>query len=210
MHNKINVLAFGSDNFNTSLEELKDYLNFKLTTYNSDLEKKNFADFDILLIHENGLKNNSNKEILLKNTSLIKIVASNSNSVLEKNFAIKLNLPTSVSDINQLIENSVIKKSFYRNSSIKVKDYILDKNEKKLFKGIDCILLTEKEIQLLELFLNYSKPISKDKILEEVWRYASEADTHTVETHIYRLRKKIKTKFLDENFILNNKKGYFL
>jgi len=60
------------------------------------------------------------------------------------------------------------------------------------------------------LLLNHSKPINKDKILEEVWRYAAEADTHTVETHIYRLRKKIKLKFYDENFVLNNKDGYFL
>ena len=72
------------------------------------------------------------------------------------------------------------------------------------------ILLTEKEVQLLELFLDKTKAISKHKILENVWKYAAEADTHTVETHIYRLRKKIKSKFSDENFILNNKDGYLL
>ena len=185
-------------------------MNFKLTTYNSNLENKNFANFDILLIHEDFLKNNSNKEVLLQDLSLIKILACNLKSILPKNFTDRLNLPTSVNDINQIIENSVIKKSFNRNSSIKIKDYILDKNEKKLFKDANYILLTEKEIQLLELLLNRSKPISKDKILEEVWRYAAEADTHTVETHIYRLRKKIKLKFYDENFVLNNKNGYFL
>jgi len=210
MHNKINVLAFGSDNFNISLEELKDYLNFKLTTYNSNLENKNFANFDILLIHEDFLKNNSNKEVLLQDLNLIKILACNLKSILPKNFTDRLNLPTSVNDINHIIENSVIKKSFNINSSIKIKDYILDKNEKKLLKDANYILLTEKEIQLLELLLNHSKPINKDKILEEVWRYAAEADTHTVETHIYRLRKKIKLKFYDENFVLNNKDGYFL
>ena len=185
-------------------------MNFKLTTYNSNLENKNFANFDILLIHEDFLKNNSNKEVLLQDLSLIKILACNLKSILPKNFTDRLNLPTSVNDINQIIENSVIKQSFNRNSSIKIKDYILDKNEKKLFKDANYILLTEKEIQLLELLLNRSKPISKDKILEEVWRYAAEADTHTVETHIYRLRKKIKLKFYDENFVLNNKNGYFL
>ena len=71
-------------------------------------------------------------------------------------------------------------------------------------------MLTEKEIQLLELFLNNKKPISKDNILSSVWNYSSEADTHTVETHIYRLRKKISEKFKDDNFILNNKDGYYL
>ena len=52
--------------------------------------------------------------------------------------------------------------------------------------------------------------VNKNKILEEVWKYSTSADTHTVETHIYRLRKKIKSKFSDENFILNNKDGYLL
>ena len=61
-----------------------------------------------------------------------------------------------------------------------------------------------------DLFLNKSKPISKDKILSSVWNYSSDADTHTVETHIYRLRKKINEKFSDDNFILNDKKGYSL
>ena len=87
---------------------------------------------------------------------------------------------------------------------------MLDKNERKLSKAENSIILTEKEVQLLELFLNEKKPISKDNILSSVWNYSSEADTHTVETHIYRLRKKINEKFLDENFILNNKDGYYL
>ena len=71
-------------------------------------------------------------------------------------------------------------------------------------------ILTEKEIQLLQLFLTTNKPITKDNILSSVWNYSSDADTHTVETHIYRLRKKINEKFMDENFILNNKDGYYL
>ena len=74
----------------------------------------------------------------------------------------------------------------------------------------DSVILTEKEIQLLELFLTKKKPISKDKILLTVWNYSADADTHTVETHIYRLRKKINDKFMDEKFILNNKEGYYL
>ena len=87
---------------------------------------------------------------------------------------------------------------------------MLDKNERKLSKAENCIILTEKEVQLLELFLNEKKPISKDNILSSVWNYSSEADTHTVETHIYRLRKKVTDKFMDEKFILNNKDGYYL
>ena len=65
-------------------------------------------------------------------------------------------------------------------------------------------------MQLLELFLDNKKPISKDKILSSVWNYSPDADTHTVETHIYRLRKKINDKFSDDNFIKNTKDGYHL
>ena len=72
------------------------------------------------------------------------------------------------------------------------------------------LILTEKEIQLLELFKKINKPVSKKEILSLVWHYSSDADTHTVETHIYRLRKKINEKFSDDNFILNNKEGYYL
>ena len=91
-----------------------------------------------------------------------------------------------------------------------IKSYKLDKNEKKLFKGSRFIILTEKEIQLLELFLNLKQSISKKNILSLVWKYSSDADTHTVETHIYRLRKKIFDKFSDDEFILNDKEGYYL
>ena len=70
--------------------------------------------------------------------------------------------------------------------------------------------MTEKEIQLLELLFNKEKPIKKKIILEKVWKYSSDADTHTVETHIYRLRKKIIDKFQDDNFIINTKDGYII
>ena len=104
----------------------------------------------------------------------------------------------------------LLKKKFNANSFIKIKEYSLDKNQKKLNKRGIFIILTEKEIQLLNLFLNKKKPITKDQILSEVWRYASDADTHTVETHIYRLRKKISEKFSDDKFIQNSKEGYHL
>ena len=87
---------------------------------------------------------------------------------------------------------------------------MLNKNEKKLSKLDKFIILTEKEIKLLELLIENKTPMSKDKILSLVWNYASDADTHTVETHIYRLRKKIADNFVDDKFILNNKNGYYL
>ena len=105
---------------------------------------------------------------------------------------------------------SLAKREFTKNSSIKIKSYLLNKNEKKLIKENNSIILTEKEVQLLEILLNKKGPVSKDDILALVWQYSSESDTHTVETHIYRLRKKISEKFFDEMFILNNKEGYYL
>ena len=205
----INVLTFGSRNFNISLEELKAHLNFKLTAVEKEISRETLKDYDVLIFHKDCLVVDSLEE-LLKNSEKIKILASNTSERKKNYFNDIISLPVKISDLNQIVENSVIKKNFNKNSSILIKEYKLDKNEKKLIKDKNYILLTEKEIQLLELFLDNKKPVSKNKILKEVWKYSTEADTHTVETHIYRLRKKIKSKFLDENFILNNKDGYLL
>ena len=200
MH-KISVLVLGTKNFSTSLEELKDHLTFKITvadekTYSDLLEKH-----DILFIHQDFFnKSTSNK--MLQNSKIIKILVRYNNEIKSSNFNDNILLPTSVKTVNNVVEKSIIKKKFSANSSIKIKDYILDKNEKKLIINKKFVLLTEKEIQLLELFLGNSQPINRNKILNQVWKYSKDADTHTVETHIYRLRKKIKDKFLDENFEL--------
>ena len=205
----INVLTFGSRNFNTSLEELKDYLNFKLTFADKEINKETLNNHDVLILHQDGLLGDS-LEKLLKDSKKIKILVSNKSDKKKDQFNEIISLPLKISDLNQIVENAVTKKNFSKNSSILIKQYKLDKNEKKLIKNKNYILLTEKEIQLLELFLDNKKPISKNIILKEVWKYSTSADTHTVETHIYRLRKKIKSKFSDENFILNNKDGYLL
>ena len=205
----INVLTFGSRNFNTSLEELKDYLNFKLTFGDKEINKETLNNHDVLILHQDGLVGDS-LEKLLKDSKKIKILVSNTSGKKKDQFNEIISLPVKISDLNQIVENAITKKNFTKNSSISIKQYKLDKNEKKLTKDKNYILLTEKEIQLLELFLDNKKPISKSVILKEVWKYSTSADTHTVETHIYRLRKKIKSKFSDENFILNNKDGYLL
>ena len=205
----INVLTFGSRNFNTSLEELKDYLNFKLTFADKEINKETLNNHDVLILHQDGLVGDS-LEKLLKDSKKIKILVSNTSGKKKDQFNEIISLPLKISDLNQIIENAVTKKNFNKNSSILIKQYKLDKNEKKLIKNKNYILLTEKEIQLLELFLDNKKPINKNKILKEVWKYSTSADTHTVETHIYRLRKKINDKFKDNNFILSNDDGYFI
>ena len=201
MH-KLNVLILGPYSFISTLNELKEFLKFNLL---SDNHKNNL---NIILFHVDALKNQNNKNLIEQN-NCIKICAGEKKEKLT-NFDAYLQLPTTLKDINLIVENTAAKIRFNENSSIDIKSYLMNKNEKKLSMQNKFILLTEKEIQLLELFLNNKKPISKDNILSSVWNYSSEADTHTVETHIYRLRKKISEKFKDDNFILNNKDGYYL
>ena len=92
----------------------------------------------------------------------------------------------------------------------KIETVMVDKNE-RVFKQNDTRLkVTEKEIYFIEQLLVSKKPLSKNFILENIWKYSSETDTHTVETHIYRLRQKIKNHFNDDNFIKYTGKGYSL
>ena len=190
------------------MEELKEHLNFKLTIASDVLERQIYNVFDVLFIHEDCLKDNNIKKKLLEQKNNIKILISRSVKKNIDNFADVLILPTKIEDINKIIEDTVIKKDFSKNSSIKIKEYVLDKNEKKLSKNNVFIPLTEKEIQLLELFLTNIKSISKIEILGKVWKYSADADTHTVETHIYRLRKKISEKFNINNLIISDHNGY--
>ena len=201
MH-KLNVLILGSNSFITTLNELKPFLKF-----NPLVEKFN-SNYDVILFHEEALKDKINTEIINK-SKILKVCATNKKKIIN-NYDAVLGLPSTLKDINIAIENISAKKIFSNNSSLEIKTYILNKNEKKLTKENNQVFLTEKEIQLLELFLENSKPISKNKILSNVWNYSSTADTHTVETHIYRLRKKISDKFSDDSFILNTKDGYSL
>ena len=206
MH-QLNILVFGPNSFTSTLIELKPFLKFNLYDDLSKLFNPNI-NFDVLIFYKDFLVDKKYVEILNDN-NYIKILASNK---IDKahNFDGILKLPVTLNDINFTVENLAAKKVFTKNSSIKIKNYIIDKNKKKLFKDNNFIILTEKEIQLLELFLNNKKPITKDKIQSLVWHYSFDTDTHTVETHIYRLRKKIADNFLDKNFILNNKEGYYI
>ena len=201
MH-KLNVLILGPASFISTLDELKPFLKFNALSKNIN------ENYNIILFHIDALKDKKQKE-LIENNNYIKICAGDKSGAL-KNYDDYLSLPATLKEINLIIENSAVKKKFNKNSSIEIKNYFMNKNEKKLSKLENFIILTEKEIQLLELFLNIKKPISKDKILSTVWNYSTDADTHTVETHIYRLRKKIADKFMDNNFIHNNKDGYYL
>ena len=207
MH-KLNILVFGPHSFVLTLNELEPYLKFKLSHTDKTLSNYTLNDSSTLICHQEYINDKKSLDVL-NVSKCIKILATNKNEKISNIFDGVINLPTTVKEINKIIETSAAKKQFLINSTIKIKDYSLDKNEKKLIKNNTSVILTEKEIQLLELFLYNKKPISKSIILSQVWNYSSDADTHTVETHIYRLRKKIHDNFSDGQFILNNKEGYY-
>tara|TARA_B100000886_G_scaffold338068_1_gene300122 strand:- start:360 stop:986 length:627 start_codon:yes stop_codon:yes gene_type:complete len=208
MHNSkedIKVLVFGNNEFSSALIELKENFNFSLSIY----EEKSISSNSIIVFHEDFL-NKENEEILNYKDNL-KILFFNKELKSKKiKYDLSIALPSSFLNIQNSISNFISKKKFISNSAIKLKDYLLDKNTKTLFLNGKTLILTEKEILILELLLKTKKPVGKEKFLSNVWNYADGVDTHTVETHIYRLRKKISEKFGDNNFITNNKLGYLL
>ena len=102
------------------------------------------------------------------------------------------------------------KANLKKNSLISLNGYIIDKNERKIKKNNLELQLSEKEINFLILFSKTKEPVSRNLVLKNVWNYSEETETHTVETHIHRLRKKILKKFNDDAFIKNNEKGYYI
>ena len=208
-NNDIKVLIFSSDHFINSFVELKDHFNFNFDFFEEDKKVNTSINYKAYIIEDSILKD---KKILkfLRKTNIPKLIIYKSDIFSDLKFDDKIIKPINIHDFNEKIISLVTKKQFIKNSFIKLKEYILDKNEKKLKKNDLFIILTEKEIQLLELLFNKKKPIKKINILKEVWKYSDDADTHTVETHIYRLRKKIFDQFKDQNFISNSKSGYSL
>ena len=124
----------------------------------------------------------------------------NTNKLIFNDFPIK---------ISNLIEKINIEflKKFNKQSHIQVGNYFIDINSRILMKNNDKLDVTEKEINTI-IYLKKDKPITIKELQESVWSYQSKLETHTVETHIYRLRKKIKEKFNFKNFIIITKHGY--
>ena len=200
------ILAFGNKEFNNSLIELKEYLSFNLQTVDVLEDYNSLANYEGFIIHEDALKNKDCQD-LIKNENINKVIFFYSKKIENIENVEKLNIPTSFDQINKIILNNIIKNKYKTNSSLKINDYKLDKNLRRLIKKNNYLELTEKEIELIEL-LKKKSFTKKKEILSIIWKYSNEADTHTVETHIYRLRKKIKDVFSDETFIRSEKRGY--
>lgn len=133
-----------------------------------------------------------------------------SENVSNKNILYINNLPINIDKIIETINIKWIKLKFNHQSKVNIKSYELNLNSKIFSKKSIFLKLTEKEIEII-LYLN-SDSVKKNvlNLQKKIWGYSSNIETHTVETHIYRLRKKINEKFKDNEFILSDKNGYFI
>ena len=116
--------------------------------------------------------------------------------------------PINIFKLVEKINIEFLKLQFNNQSEVKVKNYTIDLNSRELLSKNTKLKLTEKEINTLTYLSKSSKPVSIDELQEKVWSYQSDIETHTVETHIYRLRKKILKTFNDNEFIISQRNGY--
>ena len=203
------LLIFGSENFNNSFKEIKEYLEFSLIFFEFNKPLLNISESVVGIIVDNEICKEKNNLKTINKFSNKPILLLHDINLNDKNiFNNKILLPISLLDLKNKIINMVVSSKFTLNSSIKIKDYILNKNEKSLTKLNLSISLTEREVQLVELLFKEKKSLSRNFILQKIWKYSKDVDSHTVETHVYRLRQKINNKFNDDNFILNSDKGY--
>ena len=207
------ISIFGNKIFLEIINEVRLFSKFKIQYYEDlnlceqDAEKHNtLAIFfvgkkDISSFRKNKI--NNFPSILITESSIPK-------SMFSSELREQLKMPFTILEFEKKIISLLAKNEFRKNSLIKLDDYIIDKNERKIKKNDLELQLSEKEINFLILFSKNNEPISRSLVLKNVWNYSSESETHTVETHIHRLRKKILKKFGDDNFIKNSSKGYYI
>ncbi len=180
-----NLYIYNSDTLFEILSEIKQNLNFEIKI----ADKKNF------------------NEINLEKSKNSLVITTNSCDDIKNCLKID-HLPQKLSYIIEKINLNFLKKQFIDQSKIEIGKYILDLNSRRIYLEKKSLDLTEKESALL-VFINSNKKVSLKKIQKNVWNYSFDLETHTVETHIYRLRKKIFESFSDDNFIKHDKEGYF-
>jgi len=211
--NNFTILIFRNKTFLEVLNQIKLFSKFKI---------KHFEDLDLCINHaqqENQLTiffaNTLNKDFF--NTIKIKsfpLILLSESQTLPKDFhgelREKLIMPFTILNFEKKVISLIAKCEYKKNSLINLGNYIINKNERIMKKNNLELQLSEKEVNFLILFCDTSNPINRNDVLKNVWNYSIESETHTLETHIHRLRKKILEKFGDNNFIKNNKKGYYI
>ena len=192
---KQNVFIINFNSLYEILDEIKENLSFKIIKFENEEDfKKNFdlVRLDYLIISKTDHKLLINNNITVKN-------------ILDFN-----NFPLSLKTLLELINIKLIKLKFNQQSHVIIKSYKLNLNSKFFSKDNLKLKLTEKEIEII-LYLN-DKKIKHDvaDLQKNIWGYSAGMETHTVETHIYRLRKKLRNKFNDVELILTDPNGYFI
>ena len=205
---KHNIIIFESNPLYQILLEIKNNFLFEMKNFIlKDLNNTDLTNSIILskFIHKDYLLKNKNIEqkkiifLLKKNENFNKI--NNTQYIV---------YPFNIYDLVEKINTELIKQKYNDQSFIKILNYSLDINSRIISNDSGRLKLTEREVDII-LFLNdHQKPQKVNILQNQVWKYSSELETHTVETHIYRLRKKIIDKFKDDNFILSDENGYFI
>jgi len=178
-------------------------------------EISDLIQYEFIAINKNDftkLENNKTETIegyifIVQNENIIK----NSKILLKNNYLVLNKTPIQLIKFIEKLNILFLNINYKNNSNIYINDYVINTNNKTIFKNNLSLKLTEKELKLLK-FLNLKKnyPQNIQSLENEIWKYTQDLETHTVETHIYRLRKKIEEKFLDTDFIKSNKLGYYL
>ena len=176
------------------LSELKDFLHFEIMNYEN----------------ENAFLEEIQKEISIKNYTIITKNLLNSNNINQKSIIHLDNTPINFTLLIDKINTNLLKQRFSFQSNINIKDYSLNLNSRIISNKKNELKLTEREIEIILFLKDKKKPQNINILQKEVWSYVGGLETHTVETHIYRLRKKISDKFNDNNFIVSLKEGYLI
>ena len=143
----------------------------------------------------------------LKSLSNFLIITHKKLSNIDGYFVLK-NIPINIFQLVEKINIEFLRLQFKSQSDVKIKNYTIDLNSREIIVNNTKLKLTEKEINTISYLSKSDKPVSIDELQEKVWSYQSDIETHTVETHIYRLRKKILDTFSDNKFIISKKNGY--
>ena len=151
--------------------------------------------------NENNLKN------IIQNSSHYLILTQQNISNLDNQLQLT-NIPIKISKLIEMINIKLLKNQFSNQSKVKIKNYILNLNSREISNNNTLMKLTEKEINTIIYLSKTNKSVSINELEKNVWQYEADMETHTVETHIYRLRKKIYDKFKDKDFIVSKKNGY--
>ena len=182
-----------------------------------NFEIKSFKKFNEI-IQDSKVKNSSILVTSLKDYDLF-INSKLNIPVLFLNFGSKKSYTTSAEIINcpfqlnnfvERINVIFLKNKFLNNSNLNILNYEINLNSKEILRDGQKLKLTEREINFILFLKNSNSPQNIKSILKFVWNYSPNLETHTVETHVHRLRKKFFSHFKDDNFIKINKKGYFI